>query len=298
MNYTPTPKVVTQPKGLTDEKAQRIMLGLREGKTPRELWVRPGQLEAYFSGHPEFAREARPLIEANGKAARARKGDYFRSKTHCKRGHPLTPDNVYLFPYRNALGRKCKLCTKLHSEAPPLPTEDQVKRVTAALNSGQTLNLICTGKVAGKIVASRIMGFNKLKVYRARNPDFDKFIRAATEDHNSNGQLRRWNSQPTRTDQVRAQNNDYYKIRELVPRHLPDDVRDDIAQSVFLALFEGTLQRDQVDSRVRQFVQDHNRMFPTKFAKFGDSPLLSLDEVMFEDGAATRGDSVSRGLWD
>jgi hypothetical protein len=38
-------------------------------------------------------------------------------------------------------------------------------------------------------------------------------------------------------------------------------------------------------------------MFPTKFAKFGDSQLVSLDEVMFDGGTATRGDTVSRGLW-
>lgn len=287
-----------QQTGLTEERAERIMLGLREGKTFRELWIRGPEIKAYFAAHPEYEREARPLIEANKRAAQARKGNYFRSKTHCKRGHPLTPDNVYLFPYRNALGRKCKLCTKLHSEAPPPPTEDQVKRVTAALNSGQTLNLICLGRTAGKKVADRIIGYNKLKIYRARNPDFDKFIRTATEDHNSKAQHRRWNSQPTRTDEIRAENNDYYKIKDMIPRQLPVDVRDDIAQAVFLSLFDGTLQRDQVKGRIRQFVQDHNRMFPTKFAKFGDSPLLSLDEVMFEDGAATRGDSVSRGLWD
>jgi hypothetical protein len=46
------------------------------------------------------------------------------------------------------------------------------------------------------------------------------------------------------------------------------------------------------------FVADHNRLFPTKYAKFGKSPLVSLDEVMFEDGSTTRGDNVSRGLWD
>jgi len=27
-------------------------------------------------------------------------------------------------------------------------------------------------------------------------------------------------------------------------------------------------------------------------------PLVSLDELMFEDGTATKGDNVSRGLWD
>jgi hypothetical protein len=39
-------------------------------------------------------------------------------------------------------------------------------------------------------------------------------------------------------------------------------------------------------------------MYPTKYAKFGNSPLVSLDEVLFDDGNTTRGDTVSRGLWE
>lgn len=39
-------------------------------------------------------------------------------------------------------------------------------------------------------------------------------------------------------------------------------------------------------------------MFAPKFRKFGDSSLVSLDEVLFDDGSTTRGDTVSRGLWD
>jgi hypothetical protein len=45
-------------------------------------------------------------------------------------------------------------------------------------------------------------------------------------------------------------------------------------------------------------VTDHDQRFPTKFAKFGNSPLVSLDEHLFEEGATTRGDTVSRSLWD
>ena len=88
------------------------------------------------------------------------------------------------------------------------------------------------------------------------------------------------------------------RILGMVPAGLPADVRDDIAQSIMLALLEGSLQRDQVGARVRQFIAEHNRRFPTKFAKFGDSPLVSLDEVMFDGGRATRGDTVSRALSD
>jgi hypothetical protein len=39
-------------------------------------------------------------------------------------------------------------------------------------------------------------------------------------------------------------------------------------------------------------------MLPIKHRKFGSARLVSLDEVLFEDGSATRGDTVSRGLWD
>jgi hypothetical protein len=49
---------------------------------------------------------------------------------------------------------------------------------------------------------------------------------------------------------------------------------------------------------VRDYVSAHNRKYPTKYAKFGNSPLVSLDEVLFEDGTATRGDTITGGLWD
>jgi hypothetical protein len=45
-------------------------------------------------------------------------------------------------------------------------------------------------------------------------------------------------------------------------------------------------------------LSNFNGLFPTKYAEFGNSPLVSLDEVMFEDGSTTRGDAVSRGLQD
>jgi hypothetical protein len=50
--------------------------------------------------------------------------------------------------------------------------------------------------------------------------------------------------------------------------------------------------------RLRQFVEAQDRMFPTKYAKFGDRPLLSLDAHLFEDSLTTRGDTISQGLWD
>jgi hypothetical protein len=56
------------PKGLSDEKAGRVMTALRAGETPRKFAVKPCRFEAYLQAHPEYAVEARPLIEANAVA--------------------------------------------------------------------------------------------------------------------------------------------------------------------------------------------------------------------------------------
>jgi hypothetical protein len=289
------PPVLT---GLSDEKAARMLDGFRSGSTLRPFHEKVARFKAYCVAHPEYAREAESLLAKNMKLAHARKGSRLRDATHCKYGHPLTPDNVYFFPYRNRLGRKCKLCTKRNSEAPPPATEDQIARVTAALNAGQRINQICAGMVDGKRVTNRILGFNKLRVYRAQNPDFDRFVCSMTSAGRTRAQQIRQCPGSAQANVARAQANDYHAIAALVPHNLPSDVRDDIVQSIFMALLEGSLRRDQVKDRIRQFVADHNRMFPTKFRKFGDSQLVSLDEVLFDDGTATRGDMVSRGLWD
>jgi hypothetical protein len=95
---------------------------------------------------------------------------------------------------------------------------------------------------------------------------------------------------------IREQNNDYFRIRAMLPAGFPD--KDDVVSDIFEAILEGSLKREDVRVRVQNYITAHNRMFPTKYAKFGDSPLVSLDEVLFEDGSTTRGDTVSRGLWD
>jgi hypothetical protein len=224
------------------------------------------------------------------------RGFHNKIKTHCTHGHPLSGENLYLPPGR--WQRQCWTCIKRRDKAPPPPTQEQIRQVTAALNRGKTIGEICWGKVSGQKVGKAILTFRKLKLHRELNPDFDRFVVSAMADHNSKGQLRRFNPNRARAQIIRAETNDFYKIVKMVPVYLPSDVRDDIAQSILVAMLEGALQRDQVRARVQQFVASHNRMFPTKYAKFGDSPLVSLDEVLYEDGTTTRGDTITRGFWD
>ncbi len=64
---------------LSDEKAARMMVALREGRTRRTFRVTPARL-AYFKAHPEYALEALPLMEANAKAAFLKKGSTSQDK--------------------------------------------------------------------------------------------------------------------------------------------------------------------------------------------------------------------------
>jgi len=60
-----------------------MMTALREGRTLRSFGVKAPRLEAYFQAHPEYAQEARPLIEANAT------GGYFH-KNGFRKGRRIT----------------------------------------------------------------------------------------------------------------------------------------------------------------------------------------------------------------
>jgi hypothetical protein len=296
-------KWVNMPPGIPPDMAVEFMEKLKAGSTIRKLigggkilgpaMVSRERFKKHCELNPIWAAEARRISDVNG---RLLKGARVRGLTHCKHGHPLSGDNLYVAPGRTE--RKCLTCVKRRYDAPVPATQEQIRQLTAALNAGKTISQICWGRRDGRITEVPILSFRKLKHYRRLNPDFETFLRSATADNNLKGQRRRYQPERVRLEIVRSQNNDFKTIVDLTPASLPPDVRNDIAQSIFLALFEGSLRRDQVKVRVCQFVTEHNRMFPTKFAKFGDSPLVSLDAVLFDGGSTTRGDTISRGLWD
>jgi len=63
---------------MSDDKALRILPGLRAGLTLKQLREVPRRFQAYCDAHPEHAREACPLEAANAAAARHRKGARIR----------------------------------------------------------------------------------------------------------------------------------------------------------------------------------------------------------------------------
>jgi hypothetical protein len=274
--------------GLTEERVVGIMLGLRAGKTLRDLWVKASQLEAHFSTHPEYAQEARPLIETNVEAARRRRGARLSNRTHCLNGHAFA-ENGRDTIFNGWRVRKCRACEKVRSQRGDKMKPGVLEDVKAALKKGLTISAITK---SGR--PTRLLKHNALARHRRENPDFDRFVSELIKNNVARGQVLRW--QRIRSAAAREEANDYYKIRAMLPAALPD--KDDVVSAVFEDLLTGALKREDVKARLQTYIVANNRLFPTKYAKFGNSPLVSLDEVMFEDGSMTRGDTVSRGLWD
>jgi len=252
-----SPAGVVQRKGLTDEKAARMLEAFRCGSTLRGFAVTKKRFKAYCDAHPAYASEALPLLEKNKRLADHRKGDRLRNLTHCKHGHLYSGANVHWLPNGR---RQCRECQRRRNNMALPPSEDQIRRATAALNAGETILQICWGKVANKIVKPPIMSFRKLKLVRELDPVFNQFVNSViTRGFSSRAQQRCLAPDKFQFSIVRSQAADYHTIARLVPPHLPTDIRDDVVQSIFLALLEGTLQRDQVRARVGEFVRAHHR---------------------------------------
>ena len=85
-----------QSKRLSEEKAQRVLVGLRAGETLRRysLSGHSPAFQGYCQAHPDYAAEALPLASANTVAARLRKASR-RNTTHCRAGlHLMVAENV------------------------------------------------------------------------------------------------------------------------------------------------------------------------------------------------------------
>lgn len=293
------------PRLMTPTQAKCVMAALRAGQSRRRftgggktgtMIVSLTKFKTHCAAYPEWGAEADRLAKANAKAADYLKGSLNRGKQFpfCKRGlHAMVGDNVGIHTTKGR--RYCRACAKATLERPI--TAEEVLAVRNAINHGWTISKMITGRpVGGGPVdySQRIVNAHVLFGHCKRDPEFAQFLRQATAGNTKRGQKIRWSR--FRSAAARQESNDYYKIRGMIPERNPH--RDDIVARIFEDILNGSLKREDVPSRIDRYVGELNRLYPTKFAKFGDSALVSLDEVMFDSGAATRGDSVSRGLWD
>jgi hypothetical protein len=198
--------------------------------------------------------------------------------------------------------RYCAACRRETDRRVPTPlTQVEKEKMRTLFTKGATVNQLIHGTPVGGGKRNRALIVALPKDFyhaRATDPEFDKFVSAHIANSGSIGQRARWRRVKTlaHTSSARSETDDYYSIRALIPASIPD--RDDIVSRIFEDLLSGVLRRENVRSHIKKYVTEQNRLFPTNFAKFGDARLVSLDEVMFDGGTSTRGDYVSRGLWD
>ncbi|MCK1742228.1 hypothetical protein IVA80_15490 [Bradyrhizobium sp. 139] len=273
---------------ITDETAARLMEGLRVGKTPRMFAITPARLEAYLQTHLDYAAEARPLIAANARAAQNRKGNGYRHRTHCKHGHSLADAIIHVQKRGNCVARYCRTCRSIRHKRPGVVTPESRAKVLDLLKRQTPLSHVYNGANG-----SYVMSYVTFTQLRRDDSEINSLAVAVIAGAQRRAQKLRWTR--VRTQRRREQDNDYYVIRAMLPANFPD--RDDVVSAIFEDLLRGALKREDVRARVKSYVAAHNRLFPTKYAKFGDSPLVSLDEALYDDGSGTRGDTVSRGLW-
>jgi hypothetical protein len=291
---TPTQATTFMSRLQAGEAVRRMTSGGKLGKAVCSL----EKFKKHCAAYPMWGEDAQRLAKINAKAADIMKSvnAWKRKKTQelCLKGlHPMKGDNLMIHKGRRA----CLACWRHHATHPPihsiLPVLDLIKD---DLRRGISLGQICHGKPTGggKLDYSLMrVRPNVFYYYRKLNPDFDQFVRDALAGSNSRGQKIRWTR--VHTASVRDSNNEYYRIRAMIPAENPH--RDDIVARIFEDLLGGSLKREEVAGRIKQYVAELNKLYPTKYAKFGDSPLYSLDEALFDDGNTTRGDNISQGLW-
>lgn len=288
-------KWLNVPPGIPADLADEFMQKLRDGSTVRKLTSGIKEFGPALVSFQRFKKHCELLPEWGAEAWRVSKinaslgkGAHNRIKTHCKFGHPFSEYQRLNFD-KGSVIRKCNMCHFLRYRAGGLVKPQVLVKVKAALERGATISSLTS---AGR--PTRLLAHHALKRARREDPEIDALAAKIIEGSRSRALRTRWTR--VHNEAKRDQNNDYYKIRAMLPASMPD--RDDVVNAIFEDLLTGALQREDVKSRIRSYVSAHNQMFATKYRKFGDSMLVSLDEAMFDDGGGTRGDYVSRGLWD
>jgi hypothetical protein len=290
---------------MTTAQASKCAALLRAGWTLRRLYngggqgkpiVGPGKLQNHCAAYPEWGAEAWRLAKDNAKAADKLKGGDRRNQTHCKRGHSLANAFIHISP-EGWVMRNCRTCHEARRDRiEPLPPS-KLQEVKAVLIAKKSVAEITGKHLRGK---KRPLIVNSTRFYNARkaDPEFDLFVRQQIVGSNGRAQRLRQSLSRTHkaTSEQREEANEYRTIRAMFPAWMPDP--DELVSRIFEDMLSGSLGRADVPKRIRFYTQEREKLFPTKFRKFGDSLLVSLDEQLFDDGTATRGDTVSRGLWD
>jgi hypothetical protein len=273
-----------------------VMVALEAGRSLRSITmgdrfgariVHVYQIQKWMVANPEWAKKAQPLIDKNRIAANVRKGDQFKRMTHCKHGHSLHDAYVFVRSSDGYRVRQCKTCTQLKPGRPVVP--EIKEKVVALIKQGASQSDFTTCGKPGFLITHRT-----LIRWKTEDQSLSRLMSETASIRMENIVKRIWASR--KRNLIRNQTNDYYKIRSMIPESFPG--RDETVTDIFMMLHAKTLRWEDIPKHIKKLKTEYDRMFPTKFRKFGNGWLVSLDQLAYEDGSTTVGDQVSRGLWD
>lgn len=222
--------------------------------------------------------------------------------THCKNGHELTGDNVYVWKHGKTRGllRQCKICARERGKKKDYSgnlSEATVRRVIEAVESGATLTALSGNSRNGKVPF--VVNVTRLSIFRKNTPKFDRWItprllKNAEANRVALAQERR-KTVPTI---LLVKSHDIMDvIRAGIPQHWDREKQNDVLGRVWLELSEGRVKRHQIPDAIKQASIAHNRMFSEWAMGGGAGKWRSLDAPAFADGTMTVGETVSNGLW-
>jgi hypothetical protein len=230
-------------------------LRLKAGSTIRKLTAGGEKLgpsmvsRERFKKHceldPEWAKEAKRISDIN---TRIGKGSFKRGKLSefCQSGrHLMEGANVLVGRTHKRPGNRfCRACWEENMTRPMTAEEiEEVKRAVTV--EGRTFNNITSGVPVGggaKNYSKAIVKSGVLMGQYKRDPEFACFMKNAFALHADRARKIRYTR--VHTALVRDDNNDYYKIRDMIPANNPH--RDDIVARIFEDLLAGTLKREDV----------------------------------------------------
>lgn len=305
---------------LSNKQAAEVMNALEAGKTLRRIagggrFGKPICSLRNFRKHcelfPEWGLKANELADVNRQAADKLKGDSSKSfafRTHCSRGHALTPENIYLKSTNGT--RQCRACNIAAVARGAPMTKRKEELVRRAVLTGMSISDI-TGARRSK--HRQIVSNGTLKNFRLQNPEFNRFIieniceRSRKTLLSSMGvapidrSLLRFSSAPVENGHQEIplyvpEPGDIEWLYSLTPRSMSEADRWDVASDITVALLERRLRKEDVPQRIREFTGGHRKLFAG--GEYGSvrAP-LSLDVPIFLDGKTTRIEAVSIALW-
>ena len=116
------------------------------------------------------------------------------------------------------------------------------KKVETLLRKGTPISRFTKGGAKTYLVQHKT--FTR---FRLENPHIDQLFLNNLKDANSRGQRLRWLR--VKNEAIREQNNDYYKIRAMLPANFPG--KDDVVSAIFEDLLTGRLQPENLERAFR-----------------------------------------------